>query len=52
MSLSLAQLFVVLLIILLLFGAGKFPQIMSDLAKGLKIFKNNLKSEEDENEKK
>lgn len=36
------HLFVILLIVLLLFGAGKLPQVMADLAKGLKAFKDNL----------
>jgi sec-independent protein translocase protein TatA len=32
----------VLVIVLLIFGAGKLPQIMGDLAKGLKAFKAGL----------
>lgn len=39
MGISLLQLLVILLIIMLLFGAGKLPQVMSDLGKGLKSFK-------------
>ncbi|MBM3600540.1 MAG: twin-arginine translocase TatA/TatE family subunit [Alphaproteobacteria bacterium] len=39
---------VVLLIVLVLFGAGKIPRLMGDLAKGVKAFKLGLK---DENEK-
>jgi len=39
---SLGHLIVILLIILLLFGAGRLPQVMADLAKGLKAFKDNL----------
>jgi sec-independent protein translocase protein TatA len=45
MSLGFWQLVVILVIILLLFGAGRVPQIMSDLAKGIKIFKNSIESE-------
>ncbi|MFK8040382.1 MAG: twin-arginine translocase TatA/TatE family subunit [Rickettsiaceae bacterium] len=47
MGISIAQLLIVLLIILLLFGAGKLPRIMSDLGKGLKAFKNQINSDED-----
>ncbi|MCC8397715.1 MAG: twin-arginine translocase TatA/TatE family subunit, partial [Rickettsia endosymbiont of Labidopullus appendiculatus] len=39
MGMSFSHLLVILLIILVLFGAGKLPQVMSDLAKGLKAFK-------------
>ncbi len=48
MGLSLAHLIVILLIVLLLFGAGRLPKIMSDLAKGLKAFKNELKDSDDD----
>lgn len=37
---------IVLVIILLLFGAGKIPRLMGDLAKGVKAFKSGLKEEE------
>lgn len=37
---------IVLLIVLLLFGAGKLPKVMGDLAKGVKSFKAGLKDEE------
>ena len=39
---SFGHLIVILLIILVLFGAGKLPQVMADLAKGLRAFKDNL----------
>ena len=38
---------VVLLLVLLLFGAGKLPKVMGDLAKGVKNFKAGLKDEEE-----
>lgn len=44
--LSLSHLIVILLILLLLFGAGKLPSVMADLAKGIKSFKKNLDSED------
>lgn len=37
---------IVLVIILLLFGAGKIPRLMGDLAKGVKAFKAGLKDED------
>lgn len=33
---------IVLAIVLLLFGAGKIPQLMGDMAKGVKSFKKGL----------
>lgn len=39
MGMSFGQLLVVLLIIMILFGAGKLPKVMSELGKGLKAFK-------------
>lgn len=38
---------IVLLIVLLLFGAGKLPKVMGDLAKGIKNFKAGLKDEDE-----
>jgi sec-independent protein translocase protein TatA len=32
-----------------LFGAGKLPQVMSDLGRGLKSFKDGMKDIKDEN---
>lgn len=49
MSVGLGQILVILLIVLVFFGAGKLPTVMGDLGKGLKNFKNGLKGiEEDE----
>ena len=44
--LSLSHLILILLILLLLFGAGKLPSVMADLAKGIKSFKKNLDSDD------
>ncbi len=52
MGLSLGHLIVVLIVILLLFGASRVPQIMSDMAKGIKAFKSGMKEEDSKNEKK
>lgn len=37
---------IVLVIVLLVFGAGKLPKVAGDLAKGIKNFKSGLKEEE------
>jgi TatA/E family protein of Tat protein translocase len=42
-SFSLTHWLVVLVIILIVFGAGKLPRVMGDLAKGIKSFKANMK---------
>jgi sec-independent protein translocase protein TatA len=42
---SLWHVLLVLLVVLILFGAGRLPQVMGDLAKGLKNFKAGLKDE-------
>ncbi|ADE30306.1 twin-arginine translocase TatA [Rickettsia prowazekii] len=51
MGMSFSHLLIVLLIIFVLFGAGKLPQVMSDLAKGLKAFKEGMKDDGNDNDK-
>ncbi|MBP2229494.1 sec-independent protein translocase protein TatA [Azospirillum agricola] len=46
-SFSLMHWMVVLVLVLLLFGAGKLPSVMGDLAKGVKSFKSGLKDEDE-----
>lgn len=46
MGLSTSHLVIILLIVLVLFGAGKIPKIMNDLAKGIKAFKDGMKDED------
>ena len=41
---------IVLIIVLLLFGKGKIPTLMADMAKGIKSFKKNM-SDEDASDK-
>lgn len=48
MGLSLSHLIVILLIVLLVFGAGRLPKIMGDVAKGLKVFKDELNKKDDD----
>ena len=40
------QLIIVLVIVLLLFGRNKIPQLMGDIAKGIKSLKSGMKDEE------
>ncbi len=37
---------VVLAVVLIIFGAGKLPQVMGDLAKGIKNFKQGMKEDD------
>ena len=41
-------LIIILVVVLLLFGRGKIPQLMSDVAKGIKSFKKGMKEDLDE----
>lgn len=43
MGLSLGHLALLVLVILIIFGAGKLPQVMGDLARGIKAFKDGMK---------
>ena len=49
MTPSIWQLLIVLVIVLLLFGRGKIPQLMGDMAKGIKSFKRGMKNEDEDN---
>ena len=48
MGISLTNLVIVLLIVLILFGAGKLPKVMGDLGKGLKNFKDGLNNKDED----
>lgn len=48
MSIGVWQVVLILLIVLIIFGAGKLPRVMGDLAKGIKNFKSGLKDEDDD----
>jgi len=47
-SFSLWHWLVVLAVILIIFGAGRLPSVMGDLAKGIKNFKSGMKEGEEE----
>jgi len=50
-SMSLSHWLIVLAIVLLVFGAGKIPQLMGDMAKGIKTFKKGMQDDEEEAKK-
>lgn len=50
-SLSLAHWLVVLAIVLLLFGAGRIPHALGDLARGMRAFRTGMGDDKSEGEK-
>ena len=44
---SFGHILIVLVVVLVLFGAGKLPHVMGDLGKGLRNFKDGLKGVDD-----
>jgi sec-independent protein translocase protein TatA len=48
MSLSIWQILLVGLLFILLFGRGKIPALMTDLAAGIKSFKHGIKEQEED----
>ncbi len=46
MSVGIGELLLILVIVFVLFGAGKLPQVMNDIGKGIKGLKKGLKDEE------
>jgi sec-independent protein translocase protein TatA len=51
MAPSIWQILIIILIVLLLFGAGRLPRIMEDMAKGIKSFKKGMKDEDEQSSK-
>lgn len=45
MPIGFAELALLVVLVLILFGAGKLPKVMSDLGKGVSSFKKGLKEE-------
>ena len=41
-----SELLVILVIVFVLFGAGKLPKVMADVGKGLKNFRDAMKEDE------
>lgn len=46
MSIGVWQVVIVLVIVLIIFGAGKLPHVMGDVAKGIKNFKAGMADDE------
>ena len=51
MSIGIWQVVLVLAIVLILFGAGKLPKVMGDVAKGVKNFKAGMKDDDEDDKK-
>lgn len=43
MGISIWQILLIVLVVVLLFGAGKLPRLMGDFAKGIKSFKSGMR---------
>jgi sec-independent protein translocase protein TatA len=50
-SLGMGEMLLILLVVLLIFGAKKLPEIGSGLGKGIRGFKDSLKSDDAESKK-
>lgn len=46
MGLSLPHLLLILLIVLLVFGAGRLPRVMGDIGKGIRSLREGLKGDD------
>lgn len=46
MSIGMGELLLILVIVFVLFGAGKLPQVMGDIGKGIRGLKKGLKEDE------
>ena len=49
-SFSIWHWLIVLVVVLLLFGRGKIPELMGDMAKGIKSFKKGMSDDENEDD--
>lgn len=47
MSLGPWQIVLIVVVLILLFGAGKIPRLASDMAKGIKAFKKGMKEDDE-----
>lgn len=52
MGFSLSHLLLLLLVILIVFGAGKLPRVMGDIGKGFRHLREGLRGEEETENKK
>lgn len=51
MRLGTTELIIILVIVMLLFGAGRITKIAGEMGSGIRAFRDGLKSEEEEEEK-
>ena len=47
MSIGFWQIALIALVVLVLFGAGRIPRLMGDMAKGVRAFKDGMKDGDD-----
>jgi sec-independent protein translocase protein TatA len=52
MSLGIPELLIVLVIVIVLFGPGRFGKVLGELGSGIKAFKDNLGTDKKEDEPK
>lgn len=52
MRLGTTELIIILVIVMLLFGAGRITKIAGEMGSGIRAFRDGLKSEEEEEEEK
>ena len=50
MGLGVWQILIILVLVLIVFGAGKLPKVMGDLGKGMRSFKSGLNGEDGKQE--
>jgi len=48
MSIGLPQILIILVLVVIVFGVGKLPNVMGDLGKGMKNFKKGLNDDDDD----
>lgn len=51
MDIGVPELLIILVIVIVLFGPGRFGKILGELGSGLKSFKDNLNSKEEDEQK-
>ncbi len=47
MGMSIWHLLLILIVVMILFGAGKLPQVMGDVGRGIRALKTGLKDEDE-----
>jgi len=48
MGISIWQILIIVAVVALLFGAGRIPRLMGDMAKGIKSFKAGMKDDDED----